>query len=220
MAVESLGVSSPAWRAGRAAATIGSLLRGETPADDALGAVSGLGEAPGGWWHVFGEARSAGGIRLLLPRFGDPRGLVLPRNMAADAALGWDGAQGGTWLVPTDTGEWRSVVAPRLGRTPPDEAEASRALRRAVVEAAHLVDVLDLDAPRGDAEARHALERAVDSWVLGPPPLSPASRHLASLGLRILLALDSARGLVDTGPLESAALNAVESAFSAVTTAH
>ena len=219
MAVESLGVSSPAWRAARAAAAIGSLLRGEMPADDALGAANELGEAPGGWWHFFGEARRAGGIRLLLPRFGDPRGLVLPRNMAAEAALGWDGTRGGTWLVPVDSGEWRIIEAPKLGRTPPDTEEASRALRRAVVEAAHAVDVLDLDEPRGDAQARHALELAVDSWVLGPPPLPPASRHLASLALRILFALDSTRGLVDTGSLESAARNAVESAFTTVSTA-
>jgi hypothetical protein len=63
------------------------------------------------------------------------------------------------------------------------------------------------------------LERAVDAWVLGPPPIPTASRHLASLGLRILFALDSARSLVDTGPLESAARNAVESAFTTVSAA-
>lgn len=219
MVVASLGISSPAWRAARAAATFGSLLRGETPADDALAAMSALGEAPGGWWHMFGDARRAGGVTLLLPRFGDPRGLVLPRDMSAEAALGWDGAQGGTWLIPSDRLRWRVVSAPSLGRTPPDEEEALRALRRAVVEAAHTVDLLDVVEQGGHAEGRQDLERAADSWVLGPPPLPPASRHLASLGLRILFALDSARSLVDTGPLESAARNAVESAFTTVSAA-
>jgi hypothetical protein len=219
MVVASLGVSSPAWRAARAAANIGSLLRGETPADDALAALSSLGEAPGGWWHTFGDARRAGGVTLLLPRFGDPRGLVLPRDMRAEAALGWDGALGGTWLIPSDGLGWRVASAPSLGRTPPDEEEASRALRAAVVDAAHTVDLLDVVEHGANAEARQDLERAVDSWVLGPPPLSPASRHLASLGLRILVALDSARNLVDTGPLESAARDAVESAFTTASTA-
>jgi len=216
MVVASLGVSSPAWRAARAAATIGSLLRGETPADDALAAMSPLGEAPGGWWHMFGDARRAGGVTLLLPRPGDPRGLVLTRDVSAEAALGWDGAQGGTWLIPSDRLGWRVAAAPRLGRAPLDEEEASRALRRAVVDAAHTVDLLDVVEDGGNAEERQDLERAVDSWVLGPPALSPASRHLASLGLRILFAVVGARRLVDTAPLESAARNAVESAFTTV----
>ena len=213
MVVASLGVSSPAWRAGRAAATIGSLLRGEVPADDALSAMSSLGEPLGGWWPVFGDVRRAGGVTFLLPRAGDPRGLVLQRNMSAEAALGWDGAQGGTWLIPSDRRAWQVASAPRLGRMPPEGEEASRALRRAVVEAAHAVDLLDVDAPGGREHQRQDLERAVDSWVLGPPPLAPATRHLASLGLRILFALDGARSLVDTGPLDSAARDAVESAF-------
>lgn len=219
MVVASLGVSSPAWRAARAAATIGSLLRGDAPADDALAAMSSLGEVPGGWWHMLGDARRAGGVTLLLPRFGDPRGLVLPRDMSAEAALGWDGARDGTWLIPSDRLGWRVASAPRLGRTPLDKEEASRALRRAVVDAAHTVDLLDIDEHGGNADERMDLERAVDSWVLGPPPLPSASRHLASLGLRILFALDGARSLVDTGPLESAARNAVESAFTTASVA-
>jgi hypothetical protein len=131
----------------------------------------------------------------------------------AEAALGWQEGQGGTWLVPIDRVAWHVVAAAHLGRTPPDEVEASRALRSAVVEAAHAVDLRDIDPPRGSAVERKALETTVDSWVLGPPPLPPDSRHLAALGLRILSALDAAVSLVDTVQLESAARDAIESAF-------
>ena len=214
MPAASLEVGSPAWRAGRTAACIGALLHGHAAADDVLDSLAGLGEPPVGWWEALGSARAAGGAMLLLPRPGDPRGLALPRGVVADAAVGWTSGTGTLWLIPGEAANWGMVQAPHLAAAPPHPDEALRTLRGAVVEAAHSVDALELDARQGDARARQAQEALVDSWILGPPALPPATRHLAALGLRMLLALEGARSLVDTIALEQAARSAVESAFS------
>lgn len=214
MPAASLDVASPAWRAARASAGIGALLQGRAAADDVLDSLADVGEPSEGWWEVLTTMRAAGGIVLLLPRSGDPRGLALPRGMLAEAALGWRVGAGTQWLIPDPTSGWIRVDGPLLIGTPPHPEEALRALRRAVVDAAHAVDARDIDAPAGDGRARQEQEALVDSWVMGPPPLPSASRILAALGLRMLLSLEGARALVDTTPLERAARSAVESAFS------
>ena len=155
---------------------------------------------------------------LLLPRPGDPRGLALPRGIAAEAALGWTVGSGTIWLIPDAPSGWSRVDGPQLTATPPHPDEALRALRKAIVDAAHSVDARELDAREGDTRARQDQESLVDSWVLGPPALPTATRHLAAMGLRMLLALDGARSLVDTLPLEQAARSAVESAFTRTAT--
>lgn len=225
----SLEIGSPAWRAGRACACMGALLQGTAPADDVLGALADLGEPPEGWWDVLGSARSAGGVTLLLPRPGDPRGLALPRGLAPDAALGWidDKASGSVWMVPDTASGWIRVSSPLLTISLPHPDEALRELRKAVVDAAHTVDALVLDPRNADGRARQDREALVDSWILGPPALPPATRPLAVLGLRMLLALEPAHALVDTIALDTIALDtigleqrarsAVESAFSSVT---
>lgn len=214
MPAASLEVASPAWRAARASAGIGALLQGRAAADDVLDSLADVGEPPEGWWELLRTIRPAGGIVLLLPRPGDPRGLALPRGMLAEAALGWRIGAGTQWMIPGPSSGWSRVEGPLLRGSPPDPDEALRALRRAVVDAAHAVNARELDAPEGDGRARQEQEALVDSWVLGPPPLPTATRHLATLGLRMLLSLEGARALVDTTPLEQAARSAVESAFS------
>lgn len=216
MTAASLGVASPAWRAGRAAAAMHALLDGEVPADDVLAGLRSLGTPQVGWWDVLAAVRAGACCLLLLPRPGDPRGLALPRDADATGAVGWPRPGGSTWLIPGGDLGWRVHEAPGLCPAPADVAEADRMLRAAIVEAAHVIDVLESHGePVGDS-ARREQERLVDSWVLGPPALPRSSRALAALGLRMLLAIDGARALVDTRALESAARNAVEVAFSTV----
>ena len=210
----SLGIGSPAWRAGRASASIGALLDGDASADDVLDGLADVGEPPQGWWEVLGSVRSAGAVALLLPRPGDPRGLALPRGIVAEAAVGWPVGPETHWLIPDAECGWSRVEARPLTAVPSHPEESLRELRRAVVEAAHTVDALELESRAGDPNARREQEAVVDSWLLGPPPLPAATRHLAALGLRMLLALEGARALVDTDSLEHAARSAVESAFS------
>lgn len=214
MPAASLEVASPAWRAGRASACIGALLEGHAPADDVLGCLAGLGEPPQGWWEILRGARAAGGVVLLLPRPGDPRGLTLPRGIVAEAAVGWATGEETHWIIPDTSTGWCPVAAPPLGLAPPHPQEALRALRGAVVAAAHTVDALQSAAREGDPRVRQDQESLVDSWILGPPPLPTATRHLGALGLGMLLAIEAAHDLVDTLPLERAARSAVESAFS------
>lgn len=214
MVAASLGIGSPAWRAGRACASIGTFLDGAAAADDVLGELADLGEPLHGWWEVLASVRSSRAVVLLLPRPGDPRGLALPRGIVAEAVLGWEAGPVTHVLVPEPSRGWMQVEAPPLNAVPPHPEEALRELRKAVVEAAHTVDDLDLESRESDPRVRSDQEAVVDSWVLGPPPLPVAARHLAGLGLRMLLALEGARALVNTGPLEYAARGAVESAFS------
>ena len=213
MTAASLRTGSPAWRAGRAAAVLGPLIRGEAPADDLLSAVELLGAPPQGWWQVWAAARASGTVALLLPRPGDPRGLALPRGIAASGAVGWDESPGSAWLIPSGAADWTFHVRRDSPVPSPDPDDAGRALRSAVVAAAHVVDRLDFDLASREGSTRLEHERLVDSWVLGPPALPTSSRGLASLGLRMLLALDDARALVDTLALESAARSAVEAAY-------
>lgn len=223
MSVASLAVGAPAWRAARAAAAVGALLRGDAPADDILEVLSALGEPPGGWWEVISQARSTGSVALLLPRPGDPRGLALPRGLAAAGVVGWDEAHGSAWLIPEDGGHWLALEVPGR-RTPPcDPAEVDRHLRGCVVRVAH---ALDVGRPTDDgmgmaptaAASRREQEALVDTWVLGPPALPAGPRQLAALGLRMLLAIDAAHAMVPTRDLESAARSAVEAAFSTAPT--
>ena len=216
MPAASLGIESPAWRAGRACVSIGTFLDGGAAADDVLGDLADLGEPPHGWWEVLASVRRARAVVLLLPRPGDPRGLALPRGIVAEAVIGWEAGPVTHVLVPEPTDGWMRMEAPPLAAVPPHPEEALRELRRAVVEAAHTVDDLDLqlESRESDPRVRRDQEAVVDSWVLGPPPLPADARHLAALGLRMLLSLEGARALVDTAPLEYAARGAVESAFS------
>lgn len=218
MPLASLRVGSPAWRAGRAAATLGSLARAETAPDDVLGALAGLGEPPGGWLSHLARARSTSTLALLLPRPGDPRGLALPRDVATDAAVGWGNERESTWLLAMGGGAWDLREFPGRPLTPPDAQEAHRRLREAIVQAAHALDDMHARDTHGDpiaddARIRREHDALVDSWVCGPPGLPPNSRPIADLGLRMLLAIDAGRQLTDVSALEMAARSAVEAAY-------
>ena len=213
MPLASLRVGSPAWRAGRAAASLGSLARADTAPDDVLGELAGLGEPPGGWLSLLPRARSASTLALLLPRPGDPRGLALPRDVATDAAVGWGNERQSTWLLAMGGGAWDLREFPGRPLTPPDAQEAHRRLRVAIVQAAHALDDMHGDPIVDDAGIRREHDAIVDSWVHGPPTLPPNSRPLADLGLRMLLAIDAGRQLTDVTALEIAARSAVEAAY-------
>lgn len=229
MALASLGVGAPGWRAARAASVVAALLRGDLPADDALDGLADLGEPAEGWWTVIGRARRAGSLGLLLPRPGDPRGISLPRGVITSGAVGWDTEDGSSWLLAVDGGAWHAIDLPGQSRPPRDLEEADRHLRVAVVQVAHLVDGLEVvgaGVPRTPASGsgaapgsamtareRQECERTVDAWLLGSPALSARGRAVAAVGLRMLLAIDGIRALADSAPLEAAARQAVEAAF-------
>lgn len=205
-----------AWRAGRAAASVAALLNSRLAADDGLDALTELGTPVEGWWSVLGDIRHAASVELRLPRPGDPRGLALPRGVAATAAVGWPSRAGGSrWLIPVRGGHWQSIHLPDVRMAAADPDEIGRTLREEVVRAAHAVD-LEVSVRHGDGE-RTRIEGIVDAWILGPPALAPERRALASTSLRILLALtrpDVARPHVDAERLERAARAGVEAAFS------
>jgi hypothetical protein len=214
----SLDVASRGWDGARAAASLLAFLRRDLPADEVLGGLESLGTPPQGWWSVLGQVRSAGAVSLLLPRPGDPRGLALPRGVVGESAVGWPAGGGSAWLLPAKEAMWTLLDLPHHAIALPDLAACDRRLREEVVRAAHAFDVNGLGS--AGVVGRGAREAIVDSWLLGPPALPEQRRALASVGLRVLLALDALR---DSGPhsdaldvvaLESAARAAVEAAYS------
>jgi hypothetical protein len=213
MAVASLGISAPAWRAARAAAAVGAVLRAEASGDEALDALAAVGAPVGGWLRVVEAARASRSLALVLPRPGDARGVALPRGVVAEGAIGWADSSGTSWLIASGESAWDAVEVHGAALPLRDPADALRALRACVVRAAHAIDVLDDLEPPAGSSSRAQQERLVDSWVLGPPPLPPERREMAVLGLRMLLALGAAPGLVDPDALEVAARTAVEAAY-------
>ena len=205
MTATGLDANGPAWRAARVAATLSGLVRTVLSPDEALGQLASCGEPPDGWLEVLAGVRRVrpGAVILLLPRPGDPRGLALPRELDSGGIVGWSGA---AWLAATEGG-WVALPG-TSGALPPDPAEADRALREAIVAAAHVVDATGDARGQADREAssdRGAHERLIDAWVRSTPSLPADRRSLAVRGLRILLAIDDARDVVDVLALESAA---------------
>lgn len=215
MDVTSLEEGSTRWRAARVSVILGAWLRREAAADDLLGWLAPLGDAPGGWWSALGKVSAAGSVHLVLPRPGDPRGLLLPRLVDCDAAVGWRGAGGSSWLIPRDPAEWEVLEVSAPPPALPDPGEARRQLRTRVVEAAHALDLAGQGPSPRAASGRRDAEAAVDAWVLGAPPLPGASRDLAVTGLRMLLALNASADMPEVDALEIAARTAVEVAYSA-----
>lgn len=217
----SMDIASRPWRGARAAATLLAYLRGDMPADEVLAGLEALGAPPQGWWDILGQVRRAGAVSLLLPRPGDPRGLALPRGMAAETALGWPEGGGSAWLIPTGLDTWIALDLPEHRVALPDTAACDRRVREEVVRAAHAFDAMDAG-PEGVA-GRGAREAIVDSWLLGPPALPHHRRALASVSLRVLLALEALGSgsaharVMDTTALESAARAALEAAYSTST---
>ncbi len=160
---------------------------------------------------------SPSAVALVLPRPGDVRGLPLPRDIAAPAAFGWGSATEGTWWIPDGSQGWSSLEVNRPVE-PPDVAEADRALRAAVVGAAHAFDATQQTAPPSATE-RRTHDDLIDQWVLGHPSLPADRRDLATRGLRMLFVADAAiPGAVlsqqEIVALGDAARGAVEAAYS------
>ncbi len=213
------------WRAARAGMSIGAFLDGDLAPDDLFESLKEVGAPEGGWWEVIARIRAAGigrpTICVRLPRPGDPRGVALPRGFVADALVGCSvsaPSPASIWLVPEAGDRWVTFPfaadIPRLA----DMAECDRALRAAVVQAAHALDVAAaMPSPAG---GRDRAEATVDAWVLGTPALPAPQRAMASSALRVLLALESlprqsdADVLSDRAALERAARDALEAAYS------
>lgn len=213
------------WRAARAGMSIAAFLDGDLAPDDLFGSLETVGAPNEGWWEVIARVRAAGVARpticVRLPRPGDPRGVALPRGVVAEALVGWSvpaSSPASVWLVPEAGNRWLSFTLaadlPRLA----DVAECDRALRAAIVQAAHALDVAAaVPSPVG---GRDRAEATVDAWVLGAPPLAAPRRAMASTALRVLLALESLPGqsdddgLPDAMALEGAARDALEAAYS------
>lgn len=221
----SLAVGSSGWRAARATTTLDAVLAGRLIPDDALTALDALGTPPSGWWDVLADIRrctTPGRLSLVLPRPGDPRGVALPRDVAAEGALGWPTHRGSTWLACEPAG-WRRIADVEQPLPATDPQDADQALRAEIVRAAHILDGQDVPPP---AE-RRSVDAIVDSWIMGPPPIPAYRRSLASSGLHVLLVLDviaarrggaamtSSDGVcVDQMALDRAARSAVEAAYS------
>lgn len=212
MIATSLASGTPAWRAARAAACLGALLTGRAAADDVLGHLRSAGEPEGGWWTSLEALRAFAphAVALRLPRPGDPRGVSLPRDVTTTGLVGWCGPHSSHWLIPHGDG-WLGLDGAAVQTL--DPAEADRALREAIVHAAHEVDVRELMARSGP---RESIEGCVAEWIDAPPPLPGTSRELAGRGLRMLLGVDAARTFLDVEGLERAARSAVEAAYTTV----
>jgi hypothetical protein len=176
--------------------------------DDAAHDVAGL---PSGTVPVIlalGELRGLGattaGVALPVP--GDPLGLAGPaafNSLALDQGetVLLDGA--GLGLVPVRAGAgvvWRALPA-ETARQVPDPSEADQQLRRAVVEAADDLAVLDVARWRPEvADELLALRRPVDLRL--PPGTSERASRMLGLALRCRTIVELA--LEDDGAAVSA----------------
>lgn len=191
-------------------------MEARAPADDVLDSLTALGDPEDGWWSMLQRVRAATprAIALALPRPGDPRGVALPRREATGGLVGWSNDAESVWLLPVEHG-WLTLEGTAFA--PTDTAEADRALREAIVHAAHAIDGLPVSGPAalsGSAIPRDALESCVGAWLDPRPHLPAPSRELAGRGLRMLLSIEPASSGMDVSALERAARTAVEAAYS------
>ena len=167
---------------------LGASLRGAA-ADDVFGGLMPLGEPPGGWWEQVARlhASSRPGVRLALPRPGDPRGVQVPHGMDGEGAVGCGAGRHVRWLIAHANGEW--VMWDDHGGFPrpsvPAES-ADRDLRAAVVEAAHALDSTGTN-PLGQGLPT-SVDMIVDAWLLHGDRLPAPSRRLAAAALPMLVA--------------------------------
>lgn len=170
-----------------ASAWLGEVLAGRIPMDTALSHLEAITHVE--WIDLLAGARSLGalGIRLFLPRPGDPRGHRCPDATAATAAavLGWIGSDGITaWTTVTEDRPWTVLPGPPVAVLLPSPAEADRQLRATVLRVAEDLAALDqhVDAP----ERRGLIAREVRTWT--DAPLDPDRAALAARAVPLLLA--------------------------------
>ena len=187
--------------AGRLAAWGAAALRGDCSLDDAADAVpgpadpghrvAGLPGEPGPVTlaYALGRLRALGatGLRLVLPRPGDPSGLPGPPPFTAAAvecgaavvAVGADLA-----VLPNGRASWRAYAVDQDRRTPLSVRDAERALGAAVREATEVL--ADLDVARWDPAAAEVLAaRSTAAPSPLPPGTDPAAHALLARALRL-----------------------------------
>lgn len=178
-------------RGAAASAWLGQALAGQLPIDTAL---SHLGPAPGvGWLDLLADARATGaiGVRLFLPRPGDPRGQRSPDPAAATApaVLGWIGSGViSAWTTVTDEAPWSVRSGPSISTTLPTPAEANRDLRAAILRTAD--DLAALDQHVESSGIRNVIARELTAW--SDVPLDGDRAALAARAVPLLLASVSA----------------------------
>jgi hypothetical protein len=131
---------------------------------------------------ALGRLRRSGatGLRLVLPRPGDPSTLTGPRDFTEAAvetgsavlAIGTD-----VGLLPSGRGVWRAYAVAPSGRAPLTVAEAARALTHMIRDVA--TELADLDVARWDPAAADLRKGAVADLALPPGWPGPARALLA-----------------------------------------
>ncbi len=168
-------------------AWLGGVLAGRLALDTALSHLSPV--AGVGWPDLLTDGRAIGahGVRLFLPRPGDPRGQRSPDPAAATAGavLGWIGPEGiAAWTTITDEAPWSVRPAPPVTTTLPTPADADRDLRAAILRAAD--DLATLDQHVESSGMRTGIARELTAW--SDAPLDPARAALAARAVPLLLA--------------------------------
>lgn len=209
--------------AGRLAAWGSAALRGDCSLDDAADAVAGPDDAahrvaglpgepvPVTLAYALGRLRALGatGLRLVLPRPGDPGGLPGPppfttAAVAAGAAVVAVGADLG--LLPAARGSWQAYAVAQDRRTPMSVRDAERALGTAVRDAAEVL--ANLEVARWDPAAADVLagrSQPIPSPL--PPGTEPAAHALLAQALR-LAAVAEVAGSGDGAALTSSVMTA------------
>jgi hypothetical protein len=203
--------------------------------DDAGHRVLGLPDEPTAVNLAYALARlrtlGAAGLRLVLPRAGDPAGLPGPpdfnvRALSRGAAVLTTGTVH-LGLLPDGRATWSASPVAADVRTPPSVREADRALSAVMREATELL--MRLDVARWEPVAAEVLShRALAARPILPMSAPPQAHHLLASGLRVAAIVDLARqnegGSVSAGEmqarsraladLDAAARRAVEAACS------
>ena len=178
-------------RGALAASWLGSVLNSSMPPDTALPALKGLIDQD--WLDLIAQLRAAGtiGLRLFLPRPGDPRGQRSPDPEAGSAAavLGWVGPTGiQGWTTVQPSAPWVSFASPPV-RVPTESVQdADRHLRAAILKGAE--EMAELQQAVTATERRGQTEQELRRW--SDAPLESDNASLAAKAVPLLLALASA----------------------------
>lgn len=212
--------------AGRLAAWGDAALRGAVSLDDAADRVAGDDDAPHRVFGLPGEtsgvnvayalgrlrADGVGGLRLVLPRPGDPTGLPGPppfneAAVARGAAVLTIGGTAPLGVLDESRGAWTVHSVSLDRRTPMGLREAERDLNRVMREATELL--LSLDVARWEPAAADVLaHRAGNPARPALPPSSPPEAHQVLHGAQRLLGIVEAARQSEGAAVSAAEVNA------------